>query len=189
MSNQLNIPNYINAPANGITQFAILVIHGAVGQDRLPRPGCRPPRLPLLLHRAEQAASREQRPLVRAPEGRKRRHLPQSRRWGRGAEDGGGGGEGVGHGVGGGGRGDGRRGGAFGGEGSERVGVGGGFLRFDRNEDGFITAEEVWNVMRRLGFEEGRRLEDCERMIRAFDEDGDGKISFLEFRRMMENAI
>ncbi|KAH0462686.1 hypothetical protein IEQ34_010261 [Dendrobium chrysotoxum] len=62
------------------------------------------------------------------------------------------------------------------------------FYVFDRNEDGFITAAELWNVMRRLGFEEGRRVEDCERMIRAFDEDGDGKISFLEFKRLLENT-
>ncbi|PKA60309.1 putative calcium-binding protein CML45 [Apostasia shenzhenica] len=54
------------------------------------------------------------------------------------------------------------------------------FYVFDRNEDGFITAEELWNVMRRLGFDEGRRVEDCQRMIRVFDEDGDEKISFLE---------
>ncbi|KAL0919494.1 hypothetical protein M5K25_011589 [Dendrobium thyrsiflorum] len=63
------------------------------------------------------------------------------------------------------------------------------FYVFDRNEDGFITAEELWNVMRRLGFEEGRRVEDCQRMIRAFDEDGDGKISFLEFKRLLENTM
>ncbi|PKU68211.1 calmodulin-like protein 3 [Dendrobium catenatum] len=63
------------------------------------------------------------------------------------------------------------------------------FYVFDRNEDGFITAEELWNVMRRLGFEEGRRVKDCERMIRAFDEDGDGKISFLEFKRLLENTM
>lgn len=62
------------------------------------------------------------------------------------------------------------------------------FYVFDRNEDGFISADELWNVMRRLGFEEGRRVEDCERMIKVFDEDGDGKISFLEFKRMLENT-
>ncbi|XBJ21225.1 hypothetical protein VPH35_011915 [Triticum aestivum] len=63
------------------------------------------------------------------------------------------------------------------------------FYVFDRNEDGFICAGELWNVMRRLGWKEGAMYEDCVRMICAFDEDGDGKINFLEFRRMMENAV
>lgn len=63
------------------------------------------------------------------------------------------------------------------------------FYVFDRDEDGFICAAELWNVMRRLGFEEGARYEDCVKMIAAFDEDGDGQISLLEFRRMMENAF
>lgn len=62
------------------------------------------------------------------------------------------------------------------------------FHVFDRGEDGFICAAELWAVMRRLGFPEGARYEDCQVMIRAFDGDGDGRISFPEFRRMMENA-
>ncbi|OQU88717.1 hypothetical protein SORBI_3002G079200 [Sorghum bicolor] len=62
------------------------------------------------------------------------------------------------------------------------------FHVFDRGEDGFICAAELWAVMRRLGFPEGARYEDCRRMIRAFDDDGDGRISLPEFRRMMENA-
>ncbi|XP_044451739.1 probable calcium-binding protein CML27 [Triticum aestivum] len=63
------------------------------------------------------------------------------------------------------------------------------FCVFDRDEDGFICAGELWNVMRRLGWTEGAMYEDCVRMIHPFDEDGDGKISFIEFRRMMENAV
>ncbi|KAM3300736.1 hypothetical protein ACQJBY_041646 [Aegilops geniculata] len=63
------------------------------------------------------------------------------------------------------------------------------FCVFDRDDDGFICAGELWNVMRRLGWKEGAMYEDCVRMIRPFDEDGDGKISFLEFRRMMENVV
>ncbi|KAL6639559.1 hypothetical protein ACP70R_023289 [Stipagrostis hirtigluma subsp. patula] len=62
------------------------------------------------------------------------------------------------------------------------------FCVFDRGEDGFICAAELWCVMRRLGFAEGARYEDCEQMIGAFDGDGDGRISFPEFKRMMENA-
>lgn len=63
------------------------------------------------------------------------------------------------------------------------------FYVFDRNEDGFICASELWSVMRRLGFKEGQRYEDCMRMIHTFDEDRDGRISYLEFRRMMEDAV
>ncbi|KAJ0985337.1 hypothetical protein J5N97_003693 [Dioscorea zingiberensis] len=62
------------------------------------------------------------------------------------------------------------------------------FYVFDRNEDGFISPSELWSVLRRLGFKEGVRLEDCERMISVFDENGDGRIDFDEFRNMLENA-
>uniref|UniRef100_J3MJH9 EF-hand domain-containing protein n=1 Tax=Oryza brachyantha TaxID=4533 RepID=J3MJH9_ORYBR len=62
------------------------------------------------------------------------------------------------------------------------------FCVFDGNEDGFVCAVELWSVMRRLGFKEGRRYEDCMRMSHIFDEDRDGRISYLEFRRMMEGC-
>ncbi|KAG8098739.1 hypothetical protein GUJ93_ZPchr0013g37032 [Zizania palustris] len=63
------------------------------------------------------------------------------------------------------------------------------FYVFDRDEDGYITAAELWNVLRRLRMEEGARYGDCERMIAAHDGDGDGRVSFREFRAMMENAV
>lgn len=63
------------------------------------------------------------------------------------------------------------------------------FYVFDRDEDGFVGAGELWNVMRRLGMAEGAAQEDCRRMIAAHDADGDGRISFREFRAMMENAV
>ncbi|XP_062214208.1 probable calcium-binding protein CML18 [Phragmites australis] len=63
------------------------------------------------------------------------------------------------------------------------------FYVFDRDEDGFVGAAELWNVMRRLGMPEGAAYDDCRRMIAAHDGDGDGRISFREFRAMMENAV
>uniref|UniRef100_A0A0E0GVH2 EF-hand domain-containing protein n=1 Tax=Oryza nivara TaxID=4536 RepID=A0A0E0GVH2_ORYNI len=62
------------------------------------------------------------------------------------------------------------------------------FYVFDRDEDGYVSAAELWNVLRRLGMEEGARYGDCVRMIAAYDGDGDGRISFQEFRAMMENT-
>ncbi|KAF8748264.1 hypothetical protein HU200_013009 [Digitaria exilis] len=64
------------------------------------------------------------------------------------------------------------------------------FYVFDRDEDGFVDAGELWNVLRRLGMADGaKHEEDCRRMIAAHDGDGDGRISFPEFRAMMENAL
>ncbi|KAF3337724.1 putative calcium-binding protein CML45 [Carex littledalei] len=63
------------------------------------------------------------------------------------------------------------------------------FYVFDRNEDGFITAFELWSVLRRLGLKEGMKYEDCEEMIRVYDKNGDGRICFNEFKNMMEQAL
>ncbi|KAJ4761688.1 Calcium-binding EF-hand family protein [Rhynchospora pubera] len=63
------------------------------------------------------------------------------------------------------------------------------FYVFDRDEDGFITPFELWSVLRRLGLKEGMRYEDCEEMIRVHDKDDDGRISFSEFKSMMEQCL
>lgn len=62
------------------------------------------------------------------------------------------------------------------------------FEVFDMNGDGFISAVELMSVMSKLRFEEGMKIKDCERMIGAFDKDGDGKINFEDFRHLLENA-
>ncbi|CAA7389117.1 unnamed protein product [Spirodela intermedia] len=62
------------------------------------------------------------------------------------------------------------------------------FSVFDRNGDGFITPVELRSVMVALGFTKGRRLQDCESMIRAYDEDGDGRICLSEFKGMLQCA-
>nr|GMD25786.1 probable calcium-binding protein CML45 [Ipomoea batatas] len=55
----------------------------------------------------------------------------------------------------------------------------------ERNGDGFIEACELQRVLVCLGLEEGCGLEDCKRMIWAFDENGDGVIDLGEFAKLM----
>lgn len=57
------------------------------------------------------------------------------------------------------------------------------FNVFDRDQSGSISTEELKNVMSSLG----EKLSDKEvdAMIREADTDGDGEISFQEFRKMM----
>ncbi|WOK93774.1 hypothetical protein Cni_G02475 [Canna indica] len=60
------------------------------------------------------------------------------------------------------------------------------FEVFDGNRDGTITAEELAMVLTSLGLKQGARLEDCRDMIRKVDTDGDGKVNFDEFKKMMK---
>ncbi|CAG7860657.1 calmodulin-like protein 30 [Brassica rapa] len=61
------------------------------------------------------------------------------------------------------------------------------FWTFDLNGDGKISAEEVMSVLRKLG--ERCNLEDCKRMVRAVDADGDGLVNMEEFMRMMTQSM
>lgn len=62
---------------------------------------------------------------------------------------------------------------------------------FDGNKDGLISAEELGTVLgslglRRAGAGAGRpAVAECRDMIRLVDSDGDGMVSFEEFKRMM----
>ncbi|KAF5748988.1 hypothetical protein HS088_TW04G00949 [Tripterygium wilfordii] len=60
---------------------------------------------------------------------------------------------------------------------------------FDFNKDGFIDAMELQRVLCNLGFREGRELENCRKMIRSYDQNGDGRIDFSEFVEFMENSF
>ncbi|KAK8652498.1 hypothetical protein V6N13_126530 [Hibiscus sabdariffa] len=60
---------------------------------------------------------------------------------------------------------------------------------FDVNKDGFIDAKELQRVLCVLGLKQGLKLENCNKMIRSFDEDGDGRIDFQEFVKFMENSF
>ncbi|TYJ21607.1 hypothetical protein E1A91_A08G074100v1 [Gossypium mustelinum] len=57
------------------------------------------------------------------------------------------------------------------------------FKVFDRDQDGFISANELRQVMMNMG--ERLTMEEAEQMIREADLDGDGVVSFDEFARMM----
>lgn len=59
------------------------------------------------------------------------------------------------------------------------------FKVFDKDGNGFITAEELRNVMKNLG--EQMSDEDCQEMLDAADIDGDNKISYKEFVEMMNS--
>nr|XP_009380286.2 PREDICTED: probable calcium-binding protein CML18 [Musa acuminata subsp. malaccensis] len=57
---------------------------------------------------------------------------------------------------------------------------------YDLDRNGLISAEELHRVLRLLG--EKCSVKDCSRMIRSFDDDGDGSVNFEEFKKMMSNG-
>ncbi|CAN1183499.1 Probable calcium-binding protein CML46 [Linum perenne] len=61
---------------------------------------------------------------------------------------------------------------------------------FDVNRDGFIDEEaELQRVMFQLGLKEEVEIDSCRKMIKAFDENGDGRIVFSEFIKFMEKSF
>ncbi|KZV21526.1 vesicle-associated protein 1-4-like [Dorcoceras hygrometricum] len=60
---------------------------------------------------------------------------------------------------------------------------------FDSNKDGFIDCGDLRRVLSGMGFRQGCELEDCKRMIRDFDANGDGLIDFREFVMFMERCL
>lgn len=67
----------------------------------------------------------------------------------------------------------------------EEVALRDAFRVFDKDGDGFICAEELQSVLASMGLAQGRKLVDCQKMILKVDADGDGQVSFDEFKRMM----
>ncbi|KAL2620001.1 hypothetical protein R1flu_000206 [Riccia fluitans] len=59
------------------------------------------------------------------------------------------------------------------------------FRIFDKDANGFITAEELQIVLLDLGLPEGKSLKNCQRMIESVDVDGNGEIDIKEFKEMM----
>lgn len=58
------------------------------------------------------------------------------------------------------------------------------FLIFDTDKNGLISAKELHKVLISLGFSKCS-LQQCKRMIRGVDKDGDGFVDYKEFRSMM----
>ncbi|ONK74379.1 uncharacterized protein A4U43_C03F5620 [Asparagus officinalis] len=59
------------------------------------------------------------------------------------------------------------------------------FKVFDRDQNGYISANELINVMISLG--EKLTEEEAEQMIREADLDGDGQVNYQEFVQLMQN--
>ncbi|XP_008782318.2 probable calcium-binding protein CML18 [Phoenix dactylifera] len=59
------------------------------------------------------------------------------------------------------------------------------FAMYDLDRDGLISEKELHLVLKRLG--EKCSVQDCSRMIRSVDSDGDGSVNFDEFKMMMAN--
>ncbi|KAJ1375888.1 EF-Hand 1, calcium-binding site [Sesbania bispinosa] len=58
---------------------------------------------------------------------------------------------------------------------------------FDENKDGFIDAAELHRVLCCLGLE--RDFVQCQKMINAVDQNGDGLIDRDEFAKLMEQSF
>lgn len=60
------------------------------------------------------------------------------------------------------------------------------FDLYDLDKNGLISASELHAVLKRLG--EKCSLNDCRKMIRSVDADGDGNVNLEEFKKMMTRA-
>ncbi|KAJ0049300.1 hypothetical protein Pint_17032 [Pistacia integerrima] len=61
------------------------------------------------------------------------------------------------------------------------------FDLYDQDKNGLISHKELYSVLSRLGM---KCLEDeCVKMIKSVDSDGDGMVNFAEFKKMMTASI
>ncbi|KAH7655863.1 calcium-binding protein CML protein [Dioscorea alata] len=60
------------------------------------------------------------------------------------------------------------------------------FKMYDLDKDGVISAKELHLVLKKLG--DKSSIGDCARMIKSVDSDGDGCVSFEEFKKMMNKG-
>ncbi|KAI3445991.1 hypothetical protein Pfo_002656 [Paulownia fortunei] len=61
------------------------------------------------------------------------------------------------------------------------------FQAFDKDKDGKISVREVYELLQKLG--ERCSLQDCQKMVRAVDSNGDGVIDSDEFMIMMTRTM
>ena len=61
------------------------------------------------------------------------------------------------------------------------------FTIFDLDGNGLISSKELQHVLRGMG--ERISLDDCEKMIKGVDQNGDGAVHFEEFIRMMTRSL
>ncbi|MCO5584327.1 hypothetical protein L7F22_038251 [Adiantum nelumboides] len=59
------------------------------------------------------------------------------------------------------------------------------FAMYDVDGDGFISCEELQEVLVRMGFNEGHDEHFCYLILQSVDANSDGKIDYFEFRQMM----
>uniref|UniRef100_A0A9I9CDD1 EF-hand domain-containing protein n=1 Tax=Cucumis melo TaxID=3656 RepID=A0A9I9CDD1_CUCME len=63
------------------------------------------------------------------------------------------------------------------------------FDLFDENDDGFIDAEDLEKVLCGLGFAVASDIDQCKTMISGFDNNGDGRLDFEEFAKLVEQSF
>ncbi|KAI5083695.1 hypothetical protein GOP47_0003438 [Adiantum capillus-veneris] len=63
------------------------------------------------------------------------------------------------------------------------------FHMFDKDRNGFISPSELQTVLCSLGFPQARQLDACVDMIARVDENGDGQVDFLEFKKLFTDPI
>ncbi|KAH7282027.1 hypothetical protein KP509_35G008800 [Ceratopteris richardii] len=63
------------------------------------------------------------------------------------------------------------------------------FRLFDRDGNGFITPQELQMVLSSLGFPEAAKIDACVEMIARVDENGDGQVDFVEFKRLFHPGV
>ena len=61
------------------------------------------------------------------------------------------------------------------------------FGAFDTDSDGYITEIEIMNMMKTLGEDVSKK--DIRTMLKEGDKTKDGKISFVEFKNMLERLL